>query len=503
MENDDEVPAHLDPKTTDEREFYYLLIKRNRTVSDVETLNHMYGAVQAMGNLDVDTMDRYQAAKRKGTKIIQKCNELLDALKAQVSFGEPKVSPKEEVPRESPQKKETTEKKVVVPTLKGDSQMTPKDKPKNPKAKNQKEGPIGTKGISNIHPDGGEQERERREALETVWQLTNGQEETSPTRNNRDYAFDTRRENGFTGTGWSRLETPGGQFDPRGRDLSWDYSDATMSYEGSYLVATSGPDTNTVVTRRGKTKRNRCRYKANCTQTPYGNKTAVSVDKETQMTSRKANTPIREGISEGINGSIIQTTKTGSKKKKKYKLFEYDKVRLYPAVPGLTEEEMLRRGPTCKDCKKGHYGQVCSCNKCGWIHPHHGCPERPFTPEYIPIIIEVPPEGVEPKKIKLTLPIERMEWCWLCGSHGPKEICPRRDEIDNEFGHQRLKELLQQMIKAEGKLGKGTEINDQIPGVEEEINFLGTPPFPVPDKKPVGPQLIQPPEGKKPHIKPI
>ena len=41
----------------------------------------MYGAVQAIGNLDVDTMDRYQVAKRKGTKIIQKCNELLDAVK--------------------------------------------------------------------------------------------------------------------------------------------------------------------------------------------------------------------------------------------------------------------------------------------------------------------------------------------------------------------------------------------------------------------------------------
>ena len=71
MENDDEVPAYLNPKTINERELYYLLLKRNRTVSDVETLNHMYGTVQAMGNLDVDNMDRYPAAKRKGTKIKQ------------------------------------------------------------------------------------------------------------------------------------------------------------------------------------------------------------------------------------------------------------------------------------------------------------------------------------------------------------------------------------------------------------------------------------------------
>ena len=41
----------------------------------------MYGAVQVIGNLDIDTMDRYQAVKRKATKIIQKCNELLSATK--------------------------------------------------------------------------------------------------------------------------------------------------------------------------------------------------------------------------------------------------------------------------------------------------------------------------------------------------------------------------------------------------------------------------------------
>ena len=39
----------------------------------------MYGAVQAIGNLDMDIIDRYQAVKRKATKTIQKCNELLDA----------------------------------------------------------------------------------------------------------------------------------------------------------------------------------------------------------------------------------------------------------------------------------------------------------------------------------------------------------------------------------------------------------------------------------------
>ena len=67
--------------------------------------------------------------------------------------------------RESPKNEETTKKKVVVPTPKSVIQTTPKDKPKSTKTKNQKEGPIGTKGLLNIHPDDGEQEQERREAL--------------------------------------------------------------------------------------------------------------------------------------------------------------------------------------------------------------------------------------------------------------------------------------------------------------------------------------------------
>ena len=66
MERDDEVPTYIDSETISEKDFYYLLIKRCRTVSDIELLNHMYGAVQAIGNLDVDTMDRYQVAKKEG-----------------------------------------------------------------------------------------------------------------------------------------------------------------------------------------------------------------------------------------------------------------------------------------------------------------------------------------------------------------------------------------------------------------------------------------------------
>ena len=99
----------------------------------------------------------------------------------------------------------------------------------------------------------------------------------------------------------------------------------------------------------------------------------------------------------------------------------------------MTEEEILRSGPMCKDCHKEHYGQVCLCNKCGWVHPHHGCLGRPFTPEEIPFIIDVPPEDSKTKEIELTVPIKGMCWCWLCKSHGPEEVCPRKDEIGTEY----------------------------------------------------------------------
>ena len=117
MERDDEVPIYIDPETISEKDFYYLLIKRHRTVSDIELLNHMYGAVQAIGTLDADTMDRYQAAKRKGTKIIQKCNELLDAMKKESdnSSQELKESPTDDIPKKLSKKDGTVNQESLRP----------------------------------------------------------------------------------------------------------------------------------------------------------------------------------------------------------------------------------------------------------------------------------------------------------------------------------------------------------------------------------------------------
>ena len=69
MERDDKVPTSIDPKTISEKDFYYLLIKRRRTVADIELLNHMYGAVQVIGNLDADTMDSTKQLRGRVPKL--------------------------------------------------------------------------------------------------------------------------------------------------------------------------------------------------------------------------------------------------------------------------------------------------------------------------------------------------------------------------------------------------------------------------------------------------
>ena len=76
----------------------------------------------------------------------------------------------------------------------------------------------------------------------------------NPTQNSRDTVPYLRGGNSHFKSGWEGLEQPNGRYDLKGRDLSWDYSDANISYEGSYLVATSGSNGDLIVTRRGKSR---------------------------------------------------------------------------------------------------------------------------------------------------------------------------------------------------------------------------------------------------------
>ena len=203
----------------------------------------------------------------------------------------------------------------------------------------------------------------------------------------------------------------------------------------------------------------------------------IKLYKETQITPQKVNTPLIEIMTKKTEGTVIRSVKGGPKKKRKRKFVEYDKARIYSPELGITEEEMLRRGPMCKYCHKEHFGQVCPCNKCGWIHPHCGCLDRPFTSEEIPTITKVPPENNPNKEIKLTVPIKGERWCWLCKSHSPEKICPRKDEIDTEYSRQRLKELLQDMLKPQESLGEEWNNNDVTSKVSQEEWPLETPSY--------------------------
>ena len=118
----------------------------------------MYGAVQAIGNLNVDTMDRYQATKRKGTRIIQRCNELLDVVKKKTddSSQEPKDSPTGDIPKKLFKKDSTANQESLRPVSNTQNRIVPKgefEKIGSSKKRQSSIKPIGGFGIC---PDSGE-----------------------------------------------------------------------------------------------------------------------------------------------------------------------------------------------------------------------------------------------------------------------------------------------------------------------------------------------------------
>ena len=262
MERDDKVPTRIDPKTISEKDFYYLLIKRRRTVSDIELLNHMYGSEQAIGNLDADTMDRYQAAKRKGTKIIQKCNKLLDAIEKEAdnSSQEPKNSSTEDIPKKLSKEDNIVYQESLESGFDNQNQTVPKEGFESTRSNKQKGSSIKPKGGFGFHPDSGERGRKREEVLKAVQEITKGSGEKVPIQNSRGTAPYLREGNFHFKSGWEGLEQPNGRCDLKGRNLSWDYSDANISYEGSYLVATKGSNGDSMVTKRGKSRRGRQKF---------------------------------------------------------------------------------------------------------------------------------------------------------------------------------------------------------------------------------------------------
>ena len=250
----------------------------------------MYGAVQAIGNLDIDIIDRYQAVKRKATKTIQKCNELLNATGRGIDNGSEKSneSQRETIPNKTPKRDNT---------LGQESLMSP--------SKNKGKGPIVPRGGFGVWADSGERGREREELLKTVKQITKRKGEIVSRQNLKGTMIYPKEESSCLEMGWDRLELPDNHYDFREKDLLWDYSDANIPYQGSYLITTSEISRNVTAGTRGKPKGGRQRLKVSSTQSPYGNKTSVSVNKETQMTPQKANTPLRETMTKKTEGTVI------------------------------------------------------------------------------------------------------------------------------------------------------------------------------------------------------
>ena len=151
-------------------------------------------------------------------------------------------------------------------------------------------------------------------------EITKGSGEKVPIQNSRGTAPYLREGNSHFKSGWEGLEQPNSRYDLKGRNLAWDYSDANISYEGSYLVATNGSNGDLIVTRKGKSGRGKQKFRSSSMQTPYGNKTSVSVDKETQMTPQKANTPLKELVSKETEGMVVSISQNWYQKEKEEKV---------------------------------------------------------------------------------------------------------------------------------------------------------------------------------------
>ena len=185
---------------------------------------------------------------------------------------------------------------------------------------NKEKSPIAPRGGFGMRPDSGERGQERAELLRTVKEITRGKEEIVSRQDLEGTMIYPKEESNCLKTGWDRLELPDNHYEFREKDLSWDYSDANIPYEGSYLTATSEMSRNITTGTREKPKGSRQKLKVSSTQTQYGNKTSVSIDKETQITPQKANTPLRKTKTKKLKVQLSGQSKLVPKRKEKENL---------------------------------------------------------------------------------------------------------------------------------------------------------------------------------------
>ena len=178
--------------------------------------------------------------KRKGTKIIQKCNELLEAIKKETdnSSQQPKDSSTEDIPKKLSKEDNIVNKEGLRSG--SDKQTVPKEGFESIRSNKKEESSIKPKGGFGFCPDSRERGQEKEEVLKAVQEIAKGSGEKVPIQNSRGTAPYLRGGNSHFKSIWEGLEQPNSRYDLKRRNLSWDYSDANISYEGSYLVATNG-----------------------------------------------------------------------------------------------------------------------------------------------------------------------------------------------------------------------------------------------------------------------
>ena len=136
----------------------------------------------------------------------------------------------EKMPKK-PSKKDSMadqEGSVLPPSSK--SQTVPKEQYENAGSSKMREGCIRPTGGFGVCPDSGERGQEREEALKAIQEITKGNGEMTPMQTFRDSALYPRGGNTYFRLGGKGLEQPSNRYDLKGRDLSCNYSDATISY---------------------------------------------------------------------------------------------------------------------------------------------------------------------------------------------------------------------------------------------------------------------------------
>ena len=106
-----------------------------------------------------------------------------------------------------------------------------------------------------VQPDSGERGQEREELLKTVKEITKGEGEISLRSDLKGPITYPKEESNYLEAGWDRSKLSDNHYNLKERDLSWDYSDANIPYEGSYLTTTSETSKNeSPINIRGKSK---------------------------------------------------------------------------------------------------------------------------------------------------------------------------------------------------------------------------------------------------------